>query len=173
MFRIFKKKKVPKNTRRPLVFPVLDPADVTTQKISELLTAGIPIWAWYNVSDLLEHGKRPTHESEIHALEQGCLDGFSMYRLEGDYICKYIADTIGEKPDLYLRLRTIWPHNSAAVYEVYCDLKAAYETSYDPEHRTDDVLAYAHDLDAEKIAAYLQDHPVMHVGLEHFRKREN
>lgn len=174
MFTKFKKKDSPKKQRRPLTFPVLDQADLTTEKVSDLLTSGIPIWTWYNVADRLEKGENLIHENEFFALEHGYMDGFSMYRIEGDYLCKYVAELIGETPDLCLRIDTIWPYNPLTVYEVFHeDLKAAYEVSYDPEHRTDNLMGYAHDLDEDKIAAYLHDHPAMHVGPEHFKKREN
>lgn len=171
MFRFLKKTKKKETERNLLDLPILDPKQMTLDGILKHLRSGTAIWTWYTLPEQACSGSIRNKEL-LYGLEQGYLDALAVYRIEGDYLCRYRADFIADTQDPMLRLDTIWPASNSAVFDVLesC-FRPAYRVYYDPENRTNDLLYYVHDLTAEDIADYLQTHPCMQVSEEHFLKK--
>lgn len=164
MFKFWKKKKKKETERNLLDLPILEPKKMTLDVILKHLKSGTAIWTWYALpeqacSDIIRN------KELLYGLDQGYQDALAMYRIEGDYLCRYRADFISDMQDPMLRLDTIWPASNSAVFDILesC-LRPAYRVYYDPENRTNNLPYYAPDLNVEDIADYLQTHPCMQVS---------
>lgn len=178
MFDFLKKKpSVPEPTepRRPLNLPVLSKNNFNPETIAEYLKNDTPIWAWYNAKDMpMTDDNGNWNFNALLALENGRFDGFSMFRKEGNLICKYTLDIFNDGKELNLKLSDIREMKNSNILEL-CrrDLKEAYELYHDDENIASTLPAYVHDITAEKASLYIKDKRVYHVGEEHFYKKSD
>lgn len=175
MFDFLKKKKsVPDNSakRRPLNLPVISEKDNTPEKIAEYLKNGVPIWAWYNAMDKPVDTNGNWNLNALLALEKGSLDGFAMFRKEGEFLCKYTLEIFKNGEELHLRLEQIRELKNSNIMEIINgDLAEAYEIYHDDENIAATMSYYCHDITAEKAKIHLANKRIMYVGEEHFIKK--
>lgn len=159
-----------KKDRNILDLPVLTEEGLDIENICKLWDSRTPLWTWYSIP---ERGADAgtLKEEEIRGLDCGSLDVLAMYRKEENLLCKYNAKIAPDSHEMTMRLDTIWPYKPTALLDVIRTyILPAHKVYQDPEHRTDTLMAYAHDLYAEDIEEYLQTHDCMHVTAEHFKK---
>ncbi len=162
------KKTARKKERTLLDLPVVDQADLNIANLCNLLDSDTPLWTWYS---FLDRADGPLKEEEYLGLESGMLDALAMWRREDNYLCKYNADSVPESHELILRLEQVWPYKTAVLIDVIRNhILPAHRVYQDPEHRSDNCMAYEHDLTAESIKEYLRTHNHMYVTPDHFKQ---
>ena len=147
----------------PLKLPKVPDDQMTITGISDLLNNGTPIWAWYNI----------TEKYNVHALASvtgNYLDGYVMWRREGDYLCKYIAyfddDTV-----MHLKLHEVSMMSNSNVLElINTELKAACNVMYDDMGFSKNTLAFVHNITEDMITEQLLTQRKWIIGDEHFCK---
>lgn len=168
-FKTFLKKNLNKNVlkkRWPLKLPEVPKDQQNVADIARYLHAGKPIWAWYSLSD-----KPDFYVTRF--LTGNRMDGFAMWRVEGDYLCMYIAYFDADMV-VYLKLAEIRKAtNSNILAVIESDMTYAYKIMYDDMHYTADTMLYVHDVTPEMIAKELQDKSTWIVGEEHFICKDN
>ena len=166
MFNFFKRKAVTSSERRPLKLPSIPKAKRTSSEIMSLLKKGIPIWAWYSLLD------KP-NVSAIATVTGNYLDGFAMWRIEGNYLMKYVAH-FDDNRRIHLMLREVCEaSNSNIAMLVSREMEDAFDIMYDDEHFTENALVFVHDVTQEKIKDQLKDKRVWYIGEEHFYLRKD
>lgn len=169
-----KQKSVPQPNsigRRPLKLPLIDKKDVTVENIASYLKDGTPIWAWYVTSEMVGNSAKVI-EKAAHGMETNALDNFEMYRVEGNYICRYYSHIM--KDGMYMKLDEICELKNTNIMEIVNnDLSLAYEVYHDDIGFTENTQCYVHDVTEEMIEEYLKDHRVMYVGDEHFYRKKD
>lgn len=169
----FLKKKAEKKDYNILPFPIIEPKNVRLDVIAQNLHSGNAIWTWYSIPHRPTTAGPLLHFEELRGLERGFMDALSIYRIEDQFLCRYDADINPETKEPVLRLEMIWPNKNsvlAGIIDTY--LKPAYRVYYDPDHLTNEMKYYAHDVYSEDVSLYLQTHDYMHIGKEHFKNIE-
>ena len=162
--KFFKKNDVKK--RMPLKLPEVPKDQINVAGIAQYLHAGTPIWAWYSMTD------KPNFYVTRY-LTGNRLDGFAVWRLEGDYLCMYIA-YIDADMVVYLKLAEIRKAtNSDILAVIESDMTYAYRIMYDDMHYTAHTMVFLHDVTPVMIAKELQDKSTWIVGDEHFAIKDN
>lgn len=162
------KKKGRKKERTLLDLPIVDQANLNITNLCNLLDSDTPLWTWYSFLDREDGALK---EEEYLGLERYVLDALAMWCKEGDYLYKYNADSVPESHELILRLEQIWPYKTAVLIDVIRNhILPAHSVYQDPEHRSDNCMAYEHDLTAESIKEYLRTHNHMYVTPDHFKQ---
>ena len=163
-FLLLQKKTSKSKERKPLNLPEIPTDKFTPAEIAEMINNGIPIWTWTNI---LEN----YNITAISNMQGNCLDGFAMYRKEYDLLVKYVAVVCQELETMTMKISDICKCTNSNIMELYnSDLKDSYKVYYDNVGLTNEVRYFVHDLDYEKIVAYLKNNRVMYVSDEHFIK---
>lgn len=175
MLKFGRKKTTPKpdniEHRRPLNLPVIPEKDITPEKIAEYLKKGIPIWTWYNPM-AKSSGQTSDFIQLALAMEGGALDGFAMFRIEDNLICRYNAVFVGHEMQLNLKLYEIRELKNSNIVELFnSDISTAYEVYHDDDNLAAETLCFVHDITQEMALDYLKDHRVMYVSDAHFKKK--
>lgn len=151
--------------RHPINLPEIPEDKFNAVGIAEMLRGGSVIWAWY---DLIK-------KYNVNALVNfvgNATDTFAVYRVEGEYLVKYIVHVANKQ--FYLKLSEVQRMSNSNVMELFnSDLKDAYRVYYDDEGLSEQVHAFVHDVTEEMIEAELQNKRVMVVTDDHFMKKED
>ena len=161
-----KKKRTPSldEERHPLPLPEIPEDKFNAVGIAELLRGGSVLWAWY---DLL---KKYNWNAALNFVGN-CTDTFAVYRVEGNFLVKYIAMVAEDQ--FFLKLSEVQRMSNSNVMELFnSDLKDAYRVYFDDEGLTENLQYFIHDLTDEMVEAELQFKRVMVVTDDHFKKRE-
>ncbi|MFR3625287.1 MAG: hypothetical protein ACLTU1_16895 [Blautia wexlerae] len=148
----------------PLKLPEVPDGQMTITDISDLLNKGIPIWAWYNIT-------KKYNGYALASVTGNYLDGYVMWRKEGDYLCKYIAYF---DADLVMRLKlheVCMMANSNVLELISTELKAACSVMYDDIEFSKNTLAFVHDITEDMILEQLQTKKKWIIEEEHFCKK--
>ena len=150
--------------RRPLKLPEVPKDQMNVSGIAALLNNGKPIWAWYSMTD-----KPDVYVTRF--LTGNLLDGFAVWRIDGDYLCMYIAH-FDENMTVHLKLEEIRKANNSSIMAVMdSDMVYAYSIMYDDAEYTENTLAFVNDVTPEMIEKELQDKSMWLVGNEHFYRK--
>ena len=169
--KLSRRKPYPNPDRKPINLHVIE--DKSPEKIIGMLRDDIPIWAWYDgMKARKEDGSM--NLNALYALEKGYIDGFFMYRKEGDFLCKYDTYIFENDPKFHMKLKEIRAFKNSNVLEI-CneDFKDARELYYDVEGLTEEQYSYQHDLTEEYIRESLSHNLVLYVTDEHFIRKED
>lgn len=165
LFGSKKHKPVSDGERHPINLPEVPENKFNAVGIAEMLRGGSAIWAWY---DLV----RKYNVNALMNFVGNATDTFAVYRVEGEYLVKYIV-VVG-KDEFVLKLSEVQRMSNSNVMELYnSDLKDAYHVYYDDEGITETLQSFVHDVTDEMIEAELQTKRVMVVTDDHFKKRED
>ena len=168
--KLFGTKSYPNPNRKPINLPVIE--DKSPEKIIGMLRDDIPIWAWFD-------GMKARNEdgtmniNALYALEKGRIDGFAMYRKEGDFLFKYDTYIFDNDSKFHLKLQEVRAFKNSNIVELCnSDFKNARELYYDVEGLTEEQYTFRHDLTEEFITEYLSHNLVLYVTDDHFLKKE-
>ena len=164
--KFFKKKadKAAAADRRPLKLPEVPKDQQNVAGIAKILNDGTPVWAWYSMTD-----KPDIYVTRF--LTGNLLDGFAMWRIEGTYLCMYIAH-FDENMNVHLKLEEVRrATNSDIMAVVDSDMTYAFSIMYDDVNYTENTLAFVNDVTPEMIENKLQDKSTWIVENEHFYKK--
>lgn len=146
-----------KKERKPINLPEIPPDKLTLYYIWNTLQHKTPIWAWYSITDkdnLTAWLNMPGPFS----------DTFSMYRVEIDYLTKYVA-TFDEDRNLCMMLTEISLFNLDNVKTLlYGALSDAYKVFCDTKGYTELIPYYVHSVSTELIESVLENEQKMYVG---------
>lgn len=163
-FSLFKKKPTKPKERKPLNLPEVPADKFTPADIAEMINNGTPIWTWTSILDNF-------NVTAMLNMQGNCLDGFAMFRKEHDLLIKYVAVVCQDLQSMTMKITEICKCTNSNIIELYnTELKDAHKVYYDDLGLTEEVRYFVHDLEYEKIAAYLEKNRVMYVGEEHFIK---
>ena len=99
------------------------------------------------------------------------LDGFTVWRIERDYLCMYIVH-FDEDMVVHLKLEEIRKAtNSDILAVIESDMTYAYRIMYDDMHYTANTMVFVHDVTPEMIENELHDKSTWIVENEHFYKK--
>lgn len=142
------KKTARKKERTLLDLPVDWSGRFKHRESRNLLDSDTPLWTWYS---FLDRADGPLKEEEYLGLESGSWTLWLCGAGEDNYLCKYNADSVPESHELILRLEQVWPYKTAVLIDVIRNhILPAHRVYQDPEHRSDNCMAYEHDLTARE-----------------------